>query len=129
MNRLMINICTADLKKSTEFFTEFLKMQVEFDSDWFVQLKANNQNLEIGLIDQNNELVPKPYQAKPNGTYLTIVVDDVDDYNKQAVTKKIEIVQAPNDTFYGQRRMLVKSPCGMLIDISSLIEANHATAR
>ena len=50
---------------------------------------------------------------------LTIVVDDVDALHRQAVDRGLEVVESPRDLFYGQRRMLLVDPNGLLVDVSS----------
>lgn len=50
---------------------------------------------------------------------LTVVVDDVDTVHARARAAGIEIVEPPTDLFYGQRRMLVTDPNGLLVDVSS----------
>jgi len=65
--------------------------------------------------------VPKDFQKLPQGFYVTFVVDNVDDIFKIAESEKFEIISKPTDTFYGQRRLLLKDPNGTLVDISSPI--------
>ena len=50
---------------------------------------------------------------------LTVVVDDVDAVHAKALAAGDVIVEAPEDKFYGQRRMLLEGPEGVLLDISS----------
>jgi uncharacterized glyoxalase superfamily protein PhnB len=59
------------------------------------------------------------FRAAPTGGMLTLVVDDVDAVHARAQEAGIEIVEPPTDLFYGQRRMLVTDPNGLLVDISS----------
>lgn len=121
INRLMINICSTNLGASKSFYTKLFNFKVDYDSDWFVHLISEDKNLELGIIDVNNELVPKEFQDKPNGCYITLVLDELERIYKLAKAEDITIVQAPTDTFYGQRRLLLKDPDGMLIDVSSPI--------
>ena len=121
INRLMTNICTADLQQSKSFYTTLFNLRVSYNSDWFVHLSSENQQFELGLIAQNHDLVPKAYQNAPQGFYLTFVVEDADALYAIAQSNSFEIVEPPQDTFYGQRRLLLKSPEGALIDISSII--------
>lgn len=120
INRHMTNICTTDLPASQKFYTQYFDFKVQFDSVWFIQLKSTNIDLEIGLINMNNELVPAEYQNQPNGFYQTYVVDNVDDFAAQ-LDANVTIIQTPQNTPYGQRRMLIKAPEGSLIDVSSLV--------
>lgn len=117
----MINICSNNLPDSKEFYTKLFDFQVDFDSDWFVHLVSENKQLEIGIIERSNAIVPEEYQNLPQGFYVTFVVDSADESYKLALNEGYEIVQKPTDTFYGQRRLLLKDPNGTLVDISSLI--------
>ena len=121
INRLMINICSQKLIESKHFYTTLFDFKVNFDSDWFIQLISNDNKLELGIIDQSNEIVPKEYQKKPQGFYITFVVDSADDIYNIATKENFEVVAKPADTFYGQRRLLLKDPNGTLVDVSSLI--------
>lgn len=121
INRLLINICSNDLPKSKTFYTQLFQLDIGFDSDWFIQLRSKDGSLEMGIIDRKSELIPEAFQLLPQGFYLTFVVDNVDQVFDTAQTAGFEIMEAPKDTFYGQRRMLLKDPDGALVDVSSLI--------
>lgn len=121
INRIMTNICSNKLLESKAFYTQLFDFKVQFESNWFIQLISVDKQLELGIIEMNNALVPKEYQVNPNGFYITFVVDDVDAIYKVAKAVKIEIISEPTDTFYGQRRLLLKDPSGTLVDVSSAI--------
>jgi len=120
-NRLITNICSDNLAESCEFYTKLFDFNVEYNSDWFIQLISKDKKLELGIIDRTNEIVPKDFQNNPQGFYLTFVVDNVDEIFEIVKSEKIEIISEPSNTFYGQRRLLLKDPNGTLIDISSPI--------
>lgn len=120
-NRLITNICSSKLPESKNFYTKLFDLIVQFDSDWFVQLASKDKRLEIGIIDKNSDLIPTEFQFNPMGFYLTFVVDNADTIYEIAKTEKFDIVSEPADTFYGQRRFLLKDPNGTLIDVSSVI--------
>jgi uncharacterized glyoxalase superfamily protein PhnB len=69
--------------------------------------------------------MPAEFQAAPQGCYLTFVVDEVDAVYARAQAMNVSILQAPKDEFYGQRRLLLTDPNGLLIDISSPIADYH----
>ena len=117
----MTNICSDNLVESKLFYTKLFDFDVDYDSDWFIHLISKDKQLELGIIDRTNEVVPKDYQDKPQGFYVTFVVDNTDDILEIAKSEKFEIVSEPSDTSYGQRRLLLKDPNGTLIDISSPI--------
>jgi catechol 2,3-dioxygenase-like lactoylglutathione lyase family enzyme len=120
--RLISNICSRDLAASRDFYVQLLGFQVAFDSDWYVQVSSpTNPALELGIIQQDHDLIPPTFQTAPQGLYLTVVVDDVDAVYARAQALGVPIVQPPTDEFYGQRRLLITDPNGLLVDVSSLI--------
>jgi len=121
INRMLTNICSDNLVASKNFYTKLFDFKVDYDSDWFVHLISKDKQLELGIIDKTNEIVPKGYQNNPQGSYITFVVNNADDIFNIAVKEKFDVIQEPSDTFYGQRRLLLKDPSGMLVDISSPI--------
>lgn len=121
INRLMTNICSENLGESKHFYTTLFDFQINYDSDWFIHLMSTNQQLELGIIDKKNDLVPASFQKEPNGFYLTFVVDDAEELFEIAKQNNFTIVNEPIDTDYGQRRLLLKDPDGTLVDVSSPI--------
>lgn len=120
--RLIPNICSQKLAESRDFYVNLLGFEVAFNSDWYVQVASpNNPKLELGIIQQDHELVPPAFQKTPQGQYLTLVVDDVDAVYAKAQTMNLEVLQPPKDEFYGQRRMLIVDPNGLLLDVSAPI--------
>ena len=122
LHRLLINLCTSDLPASRDFFVSLFDFEVQFDSDWFVSLKSKENGLELGLIAAGHELVPEAMQPMPpQGFYLTLVVAEVEAVYAKAQDMGVQVISPPTDTFYGQRRMLLKGPDGMVLDVSSMI--------
>jgi catechol 2,3-dioxygenase-like lactoylglutathione lyase family enzyme len=126
-NRILINICSDRLAESREFYVALLGVEVNYDSDWYVQLKCpNHDGLEFGLIQRSHELIPVQYRAAPTGMYITFVVEDVDAVYRQAKAMNLSILQEPRNEFYGQRRFLTVDPNGCLLDICSPWSAAEA---
>ncbi|MBX2873942.1 MAG: VOC family protein [Saprospiraceae bacterium] len=121
IKRFMTNLCSDHLLASKTFYTTMFDLTVNFDSDWFIQLQDDKTGLELGLILRTSEIVPEAYRLTPQGFYLTFVVDDVEPYFQRAQDENFTIVQAPHDTFYGQRRLLLRDPDGTLVDVSAPI--------
>lgn len=118
--RILTNICSDRLNESRDFYVALLGFEVNYDSDWYVQLRCpTNHELEFGIIARTNELVPASFQKAPTGMYVTFVVPDVDAVYSNAKALGLAIVQEPKNEFYGQRRFLTVDPNGCLIDICS----------
>ncbi len=122
INRLIANICSDQLTASRDFYTGLLGFSVAYESDWYVQVTAPQApHLELGFIRRDHELVPEPYRTLPQGMYLTVVLDGVDAIYSKAQAMGLEVLQPPQDEFYGQRRMLIADPNGLLLDLSTPI--------
>ncbi len=119
IQRLLVNLCTRDLEASKAFYTDLFSFKVNFDSDWFVQLVSEKHGFELGLIQNDHEVVPQGTQGNPQGFYLTLVVEDVDKIYQVAQSQGIEIIEPPSLTPYGQKRMILKTPEGANLDVSS----------
>jgi catechol 2,3-dioxygenase-like lactoylglutathione lyase family enzyme len=118
--RILTNICSDRLAESRDFYVALLGFEINYDSDWYVQLRCpSNPELEFGIISHSSDLVPPQYRAAPTGMYVTFVVGDVDASYAKAVAMGLHIVQEPKNEFYGQRRFLTVDPNGCLIDICS----------
>lgn len=123
VQRNFSTVFSQDVAAARDWYVELLGYRVAFDSDWFVQLESPEvAAVELGILAADHELVPNEYRAAPAGAMLTVVVDDVDGVHTRAVERGETIVEAPRDLFYGQRRMLVVGPDGLLIDVSSECE-------
>jgi len=119
VNRMMVNICSDDLDTSQSFYTSLFDFEVSYKSDWFIHLRADDSGMELGIIHRSSEVIPREFQKTPQGSYITFVVDSVDDSYHIANVRGYQIISEPELMFYGQRRMLLQDPNGILIDISS----------
>ena len=121
IHRQMTNICSTELSASKTFYTTLFSFRVDYDSDWFVHLISEDRELELGIISQTSEIVPAAARTNPQGFYITFVVASADAVFETAQQAGLEIVEPPTDTFYGQRRLLLKDPNGVMVDVSSPI--------
>ena len=119
IKRLLTNICSTDLEASKQFYTSLFSFKVGYDSDWFIHLVSEGSELELGIISENHEVVPVKAQGGILGAYLSFVVEDVDAFYQKAKELGCNILQSPEVTVYGQKRMLLIAPEGTVCDISS----------
>lgn len=119
ISRSFVNICSDRLAETRDFYVDLLGFEVGFDSDWFVQLSAPDSEATIGIMRRDHELVPEQVRGAASGLYVTVVVDDVEPVFARAEKLGAQVVEPPTDLFYGQRRMLVTDPNGVLVDVSS----------
>lgn len=122
MQRCFTNILTTDVAATAAFYETLLGLTPKFSSDWFVNL-ADPQNpaLELGILEQTNDIVPAGARNAPAGVMLTFVVDDCNAVHARALAENANIIEAPQDMPYGQRRMILRDPAGTFVDVSSLI--------
>ena len=121
LNRMMTNICSERLAESRDFYTKLFDFNIDYDSDWFVHLISKDKELELGIISLTSEIVPGEIKGNPQGFYVTLVVESADEVFETAKKEDFEIISEPTDTFYGQRRLLLKDPNGTIVDVSSPI--------
>ena len=128
-SRILTNICADDLAASRDFYVLLLGFEVNYDSDWYVQLRGPlPAALEFGIIKRTHDLVPSAFQTKPSGMYVTFVVPNVDELYDRAQAMGASVIQEPRNEFYGQRRFLVLDPAGCLVDICSPWSAEQGSA-
>ncbi len=121
ISRLLTNILSDKLKETKDFYISLFDFSAAYESDWYIQLVSDKQQVELGIIDQKSDLIPTAFQQPPKGFYLTFVVDSADELFDLVQAKNYTIVSPPQDTFYGQRRFLITDPNGVLVDVSSII--------
>ena len=129
VSRAFANVLTDDPATTRDFYVSLLGLTVAFDSDWFVNLTANNPNTEgtvptseLGIWRRDHELIPAEFRDLPTGTVLSFIVEDVDAVHAEARRQRLSIVAEPRDLFYGQRQLLLTDPNGALVDVSTPIE-------
>lgn len=120
IQRHFANILSDDLPASKEFYTGLLGMELLYDSDWFIDLATGDApRFELGILARHSDLVPEGDRHPPQGMMLTFVVDDVERVFEAAQAQGVTIIEPPRDLFYGQRRLLLRDPNGVLVDVST----------
>lgn len=117
-DRILCNVLTDDLPLACWACTELLSLEVAYDSDWFAQLTTPG-GAELGLLRRDHASVPPTYGQRPAGIVLTFVVDAVEPILARSERLGLEVVAEPDDTEYGQRRLLLSDHDGTLIDVSA----------
>ena len=126
LSRLFPVIYSEKLEETKQFYCQLLGFQVEFDSDWFVNLAGGaNGELEIGIQRFDHELIPEAYQAVAKGLSLALEVDDVDAVYANFRDRE-DLVAHIADEEYGQRHFMCVDPNGVLVDVGMPIEPSDA---
>jgi predicted enzyme related to lactoylglutathione lyase len=122
MNRAFVSLLANDVEKRATFYEHLLGMTRHADFGWFVILTHMDMpGHELGILDQTHSTVPRAASRAPGGVLMTFVVEDVALAHAKAKTMGAEIIEAPRDLPYGQRRLLLRDPEGALVDVSSPI--------
>lgn len=123
VQRVLFNIVADDVEKTADFYTRIVGLQRHFESDWYIILVPETDSgpmLELGIIASDSQVTPEMAKGAAGGSYLTLVVDNVHDAFDEAEEMGCDIIEAPRDFDYGQTRMLVRDPNGLVVDISSV---------
>ncbi|HAA18622.1 MAG TPA: glyoxalase [Cytophagales bacterium] len=121
MVRFITNLICTELEASKVFYSDLFGFEVVFDSDWFVNLKDTNSGVELGLLIEGHAVAPPTLSTTSGGMYLTLVVEAVEPIYERAQAQGYAVLAEPEDTFYGQRRLLLQAPEGTTVDVSALI--------
>ncbi|NOZ53333.1 MAG: hypothetical protein GXP08_09340 [Gammaproteobacteria bacterium] len=108
INRIVTNLCSKNPTSSKEFYAALFNFNVSDESDWFIHLVAEEQQLEIGIIKSDHELVPEEFRETPVGIYITLVVNNAVTIFEKTKKLGIKIIKTPELTFSGQKRVLLK---------------------
>lgn len=120
------NVVSNDLSQSKSWYEDLLGWETEFQSEWFIHLRAPDApGVELGIIASDQAIVPAGVTAGGSGVLLTFVVDDVDSVHAKAVKEGYTVLEPPVDLFYGQRRMILVDPDGARVDVSSECEPSQ----
>lgn len=120
LRRVVFNVLCKDMATSIAFYEQLADFRKVYESDWYVVLTAPDvPGLELGLIDQVSEYTPRHAWGMHEGTFLTLVVDDVFATVERARALDVEIIEEPVALAYGQTRALIRDPNGMVIDLST----------
>ena len=115
----MPNIYSDDIKKSTEFYVDFLAMELVMDLKWVLTFASRENHYAQITILRND----KQGKLNNDAIFLSIEVDDVDALYEKAKSRHIEITYDIKDEDWGVRRFFVKDPNGVTINL--LMHADH----
>ncbi|WP_454983398.1 VOC family protein [Capnocytophaga sputigena] len=117
--KLNAGIITEKLAESKAFYTQVLQFGVTFENDFYLLLHTPNQEAEISFLLPNHPSQQPLFQKSftQQGVYLTIEVENVDDYyyklKEQGVPIAIDLREEP----WGDRHFAIIDPNGIGIDI------------
>ena len=117
--KLNAGIITEKLAENTAFYTQVLQFGVTFEDDFYLLLHTPNQEAEISFLLPNHPsqqpLFQKPFTQQ--GVYLTIEVENVDDYYRSLKQQGVPIAIDLREEPWGDRHFAIIDPNGIGIDI------------
>ena len=117
--KLNAGIITEKLAESKAFYTQVLQFGVTFENNFYLLLHTPNQEAEISFLLPNHPsqqpLFQKPFTQQ--GVYLTIEVENVDDYYYKLKEQGIPIAIDLREEPWGDRHFAITDPNGIGIDI------------
>jgi catechol 2,3-dioxygenase-like lactoylglutathione lyase family enzyme len=113
--RLNPGIVTPHLAASKAFYQR-LGFQVVFESDWYLLLQLDGQELAFMLPGLDSQRPPFRQAHSGHGLWLTIELDDVDAAFDRAVADGLEVAFGPVDEPWGDRHFAVLDPNGIPVD-------------
>ena len=117
--KLNAGIITEKLAESKAFYTQVLQFGVTFENDFYLLLHTPNQEAEISFLLPNHPsqqpIFQKPFTQQ--GVYLTIEVENVDEYYHKLKEQGVPIAIAFREEPWGDRHFAIIDPNGIGIDI------------
>ena len=117
--KLNAGIITSKLAETRQFYVEQLGFGVTFENEWYLLLHTPNRSAELSFL-----LPDLPSQApvfQPafagKGVYLTIEVENVDEWYEKIKSLGIDIAVDIRDEVWGDRHFAFVDPNGIGIDM------------
>jgi catechol 2,3-dioxygenase-like lactoylglutathione lyase family enzyme len=122
-NRMKLNagIITSRLTATKAFYKDNLGFGISFENDFYILMHTPDHSAEISFLlpghTSQQPLFQRPFQGQ--GMYLTIEVEDVDQFYKTIKAKGVAIKIDIRDEPWGDRHFAIEDPNGIGIDIVS----------
>lgn len=117
--KLNAGIITDKLEETKEFYTKVLNFGVVFENEFYILLHTPDKSAEISFLQPNHPSQKPIFQIPFNGkgVYLTIEVENVDEFYEQLKNKGISLEIELRDEPWGDRHFAIVDPNGIGIDI------------
>lgn len=117
--RLNAGIITNKLELTKQFYVDKLGFHIVWEADWFILLATPTGADTISFLVPNHptqEISNFQHAFNGSGIYLTIEVDNVDEYYELSKTKGIEIALPIRTEQWGDRHFAIVDPNNIGID-------------
>ena len=117
--KLNAGIVTAKLAETKQFYIGLLGFGATFENEFYLLMHTPGRNAEISFLLPNHPtqqpIFHPPFAGK--GLYLTIEVENVDEWYAQLKSKGGEVKVDLRDEPWGDRHFTIEDPNGIAIDI------------
>lgn len=117
--KLNAGIISEKLQETKEFYKNVLDFGVTFENEFYILMHTPDKSAEISFLQSNHPSQKPVFQPLFNGkgVYLTIEVENVNEFYKQLKNKDVAIEIELRDEPWGDRHFAIVDPNGIGIDI------------
>jgi catechol 2,3-dioxygenase-like lactoylglutathione lyase family enzyme len=110
VKRIVPNVTAANPADAAEFYESIFELKLVMDNDWIRTYASDaTTTAQISIASQGGSGTPVPD--------LSIEVDDLETAIQRIEAADVEIEYGPVDEPWGVRRLYVRDPFGMLINV------------
>jgi len=125
--KLNAGIITDKIQETKDFYIKSLNFGVSFENEFYLLLHTPNHQAELSFLLPNhptqNPFFHQAYNGR--GMYLTIEVENVDEYYNKIKNQGIEIKVDIRDEPWGDRHFSIQDPNGIGLDIVTYKDPNQ----
>ena len=126
MNILKMNagILTEKIIETKTFYTQILGFKIKFENEFYLLLDSPSGKESISFLTPNHPTQHPFFHPKyqGQGMYLTIAVDNVDEFYKELTERHVEVKFEIRNEAWGERHFAIEDPNGIGIDIVEYIK-------
>ncbi|MGO4294845.1 VOC family protein [Chitinophaga sp. RAB17] len=117
--KLNAGIITSKIAESKKFYTDILGFGVTFENDFYLLLHTPDKSSAISFLLPEHASQQPLFRSAFNGkgVYLTIEVENVDEWYQQLKAKGAHIVIDIRNEPWGDRHFAIQDPNGVGIDL------------
>lgn len=109
--RMDLTISTNKLQQSKEFYMQYLKFQLVFENDWYIELLAEGSTtMGVSFVLPEQEAGEK---FSGQGMILSFEVEDVDAEYERMKAAGMSICEGIKEKPWGERSFVVNDPNGV----------------
>ncbi|MGN7722926.1 VOC family protein [Chitinophaga sp. 22620] len=117
--KLNAGIVTGKLAESRQFYTDVLGFGVTFENEFYLLMHTPGRTAELSFLlpghPSQQPLFQPAFEGK--GLYLTIEVENVDEWYEKLRQKGVEIHISMREEPWGDKHFAIRDPNGVGIDI------------